>query len=366
MPYIDLIENMKKEIAVYQKLGGDIYAPRRELPYYERLRSAARAYQREHGEKISIEQVYTDCGIKFDRDYNNFAHFVSGLSKVADQDGFVDSIKTKNASSQEVELKSYLNFHANELGISPGEYLILMTNFRYKSLTISGDYVAYLQEKFIKAYPDGQVRNLKAENPNLYWGLKHFQQYAPEKIGYNDALAFFGMTNVSSHKPPEPQQTTSNDEDILSQLSSLYPDRNIVDIYKSNPKLYFKIVESAVDQNQTVSQWFYSHGMNYAQGNNVSRLSKFQVDANEHETKLLAMREEKLQQYDLSQADEIDMFRINLEIAKQIGKELYGEQAPESAEISEQLSQVEDTQSSSEEIITPDNFAFKFTPIIEQ
>ena len=325
MAYKDLIKNMTKELSMFQKLGGNIYAPKQELPYYQRLRSAARSYQREFGERIPYEKVYADCGIKFDRNYYHFTEFVNGLSKVADENGFVDTIKTKKASPEETELKSYLNFHAKEAGVSPGEYLILMTDYRYQSLTISGDYVGYLQEKFNKAYPDGMVKNLKVENTNLYWALKHFQKYAPVELSYNEALAFFGMQNTSKHQPlPFTQQPKFTEQVAMEKLTELYPDRKVDDIFSDQPKLYYNIVKLAVKNDQTVSQWFDSHGISYTQGNTVSRLSKFQVDAKEHEEKLLAMKEEYLKDYNLENADQIDLFRINLEITKKIGQELYG------------------------------------------
>ena len=207
MAYKDLVTNLTREISMFQKLGGNIYSPRRTLPFYERLRSAGRAYQRETGEKIPMEQIYSDCGIKFDRDYYHFTLFLDNLKSFATADNKVDSLKRTKATQTETEAKSYLNFHANEIGLTPGEYLILMTDYRFENLTISGDYVGFLQQRFSKAYPDGLVKNLKAESPSLYWALKHFQEYAPEELSYDEALAFFGMKNISTKKPPEPKIT---------------------------------------------------------------------------------------------------------------------------------------------------------------
>lgn len=324
MAYKDLIGNLTKEIGMFQKLGGNIYSPRRTLPFYERLRSAGRAYKRETGEKIPMEQIYSDCGVKFDRDYYHFTLFLDNLRSFATSDNKVDSLKRTNATQTETEAKSYLNFHANEIGLAPGEYLILMTDYRFENLTISGDYVSFLQQRFSKAYPNGLVKNLKAENTSLYWALKHFQEYAPEELSYDEALAFFGMKNISTKKPPEPKITKSIVEsEIVKDLTDLFPTREIKDIYTLNPKLYYDIVKLAVRNDQTISQWFACHGMNYAQGNQCARLSRYQVDATEHEAMLLSMREELLQEYDIENADDIDMFRINLDIARRISKELY-------------------------------------------
>ena len=359
MAYKDLIANMTKELSLFQKHGGNIYAPKQELPYYERLRSAARSYQREFGERIPYEKIYADCGIKFDRDYYHFTQFIEGLSMVADKNGFVDSIKTKNCSPEETELKSYLNFHAKEAGVAPGEYLILMTDYRYQSLTISGDYVGYLQEKFNKTYPDGVVKNLKADNTSLYWALKHFQKYAPVELSYNEALAFFGMHNASKHQPLPTQPPKFTEEIAMEKLENLYPDRKVDDIFSDQPKLYYNIVKLAVKNDQTVSQWFDTHGLSYTQGITVSRLSKFQVDAKEHEERLLSMKEEYLKDYDLENVDPIDIFRINLEITKRIGQELYGEKQEDevlpTTPTTEETEEVLETTATQPEIIVVDN-----------
>jgi hypothetical protein len=238
MAYSNLIENLTQELALFQKMGGDIYSPRRSLPYYERMRSAKRAYEKETGKELSYEDIYRDCGIKFNRDYNTFSQFVEGLSTIATPDKKVDIIKTSKLPADKVELKSYLNFHARDLGVSPGEYLILMTDYRYESLTIAGDYVSHLQQRFNKAYPSGVVSNLKAENASLYWALKHFQEYSPENLTYNEALAFFGLRNISARGPEDQAIKPINEDYILGKLAEKYPTREIKDIFSTNPKLY--------------------------------------------------------------------------------------------------------------------------------
>ena len=105
MAYSNLIENLTQELALFQKMGGDIYSPRRSLPYYERMRSAKRAYEKETGKELSYEDIYRDCGIKFNRDYNTFSQFVEGLSTIATPDKKVDIIKTSKLPADKVELK---------------------------------------------------------------------------------------------------------------------------------------------------------------------------------------------------------------------------------------------------------------------
>lgn len=328
MTYKDYVSNLSKEIATYVKMGGSVYDPRRVVPYYEKIRYATKLYKTENDVEIDIEDVYRDCGIKFNRDYNNFLTFKRGLEKVADEHGFVDPIKKNDASKEEIELKSYLDFHARELGISPGEYLILMTDFRYKTLVVGGDYVEHLKQRIQEEIPDGIAKNLKRTHSEIYYALKHFQKYSPEPISYDETLGYFGLINASLRgRPAQKGENEVNEELLLEQLKTDFPDKKIGS-FSSSPN-YKMVLRAARCNDQTIGQWLDSHGFNYSVASNVSRLSKFQVDATEHEQKLMPMRNELLQEYDTQNADDVDMFVINTNIAKRIGETLYKHQKPE-------------------------------------
>ena len=103
MAYKDLIQNLSKEIQIFQKMGGNIYSHAKSLPFYERMRSAGKSYQRETGEKISTDQIYAECGIKFNKDYYVFSQFVNKLENIADENGYVDVIKTNKATAEQIE-----------------------------------------------------------------------------------------------------------------------------------------------------------------------------------------------------------------------------------------------------------------------
>lgn len=333
MAYRNLIENLSKEIQLFQKMGGNIYSHAKSLPFYERIRSATKSYQRETGEKILPEQVYADCGIKFNKDYYRFSQFVQKLGNHATPEGFVDCIKRTNATEEQVEARSYLTHHSRQANLAPGEFLILMTDYRFENLTIAGDYVSYLQKRFETECPDGTVKNLKSENTSLHWALKHFQQYAPIELSYDEALAFFGIKNLSKHKPPEQKENIKiNEKEVIQNLTERYPDGNIKNLFSQDSKLYFQVVKLSVKNDQTLSQWFEDRNFTYTQGNANARLSKYRVDAQEHEQMLLSLKEKYLSEYDTQNADEIDMYQINLEIAHKIGKELYGEKVEDSAQ----------------------------------
>ena len=360
MAYKNLIENLSKEINIFQKMGGNIYSHAKSLPFYERMRSATKSYQRETGEKISTEQVYADCGIKFNKDYYRFSQFVDKLSSYATPEGYVDCIKRTNASAEQNEIRAYLSHHSRQANLAPGEFLILMTDYRFETLTIAGDYVSYLQKRFDRECPDGTVKNLKTENTSLHWALKHFQQYAPVDLSYDEALSFFGIRNLSKHKPPEQKENTKiSEEEVIKNLTEQYPNGNVDNLYSQDSKLYFQTVKLSVKNDQTLAQWFQDHNFVYTQGNTISRLSKYKIDAKEHEEMLLDLKQKYLSEYNTENADEIDMYKINLEIAHKIGKELYGEN-------NQEVETIETTPAEEEQTVAENNQIIEQQKIVTQ
>lgn len=330
--YYEYIQDLTKRLQVYQKLGGSFYVPTKQNPNYDRLRHAKRLAEAEGIENVSFESIYADCGIKFDRDYQRFKEFTDNLGLVADKDGYVDEIKNSKPTSLQVKVRSYLGTHAQEAGISPGEYLVLMTNYRYKNMVIRGDYVGALQEELSALFPDGIVKGLKQNHPDKYYKLEHFIKYSPEPISYDDALAFFGLCNGNSKPTPKsasPEDVRLREEQALEKLSALYPDGIIKNLATIDKHTYFEAIRAARRHDQTPKQWAEKNGFDYPAAADVARLSKITVDAKAHEQKLLGMREELLKDYDTSQADEVDMFKINFEIACKIGQALYGENTQE-------------------------------------
>lgn len=324
MPYADRIESLSKEINLFIKNGGNVYSPRRTLPYYNRLRYAVRLYEKETGEKVEYDKVYQDCGINFSRDYYNFTIFHNSLQKVADKDGYVDCIKLNSAPPEQVELRSYINFHSLDVGLTPGEYLVLMTDFRYKNMMVAGNYIDHLQRHFNEHYPNGTVKNLKTEDPETYWKLDHFKNYFPADITYDEALAYFGIRNLSKRKPPNEEGVQINENMLIERIRKTFPDGKIQESITSMPEIYRDVLKLAAKTGQPVSEWFKERDFDYTKGINVARFAKFKVDAKSHETKLLTLKNHYLKDYNLEGLDEVDIFKVNLEIAKKIATKLYG------------------------------------------
>lgn len=342
--YSQYIQDLSRKIQLYQKVGGSLYVPTKKNPFYDRIRQARRLAESEGIEDVSFEKIYADCGVKFDRDFEKFKEFTDGLSQVADQDGYVDEIKNNKPTQLQTRLRGYLSTHAQQAGISPGEYLVLMTDYRYKNMVIRGDYVAALQEELTATFPNGVVKGLKQNHPDKYYKLEHFIKYSPEPISYDDALEFFGLTNGNSRPTPKgtsPEELQAQDERALETLSTLFPDGIIKNLATIDKHTYFDVIRAARRHDSTPKQWAEQNGFDYPDAADVARFSRITVDAKAHEQKLLALREEFLKDYDTAHADKVDMFHINFEIACKVGKVLYGEQTQD--DMAEQSSTTQPT-----------------------
>ena len=182
MDYYSYVANLKKEIAKFVSLGGDIYTPRRQLPYYEKLRTAAKYAKEQLGKDLSIEDVYLECGIKFDRDFNRYENLMKVLKICADKDGYVDLATIKGTLSEQYQILKDLSAKSN---FTPSEFLIVMTPFRTKEVITSGNYLENIRRGLSKYYPDGVVRDIKRQHNDVYEQIRHFQKYSPVPISYD-------------------------------------------------------------------------------------------------------------------------------------------------------------------------------------
>lgn len=340
--YKEYIESLTKEINKYVENGGNIYTPKRQLPYYEKVSYAADLFEKETGIHLEdYSMIYKDCGFNYSKSFYKFSEMKNQLSLITDENGYVDEDKAKDNKRTHDNIRSYLNTHSLELGITPGEYLILMTDYRYKNLMVTGDYIKHLQSLFDKRYPSGKVKSLKREDPELFWKVDHFRNYFPGRISYDDALAFFGITNINDYKKPDYQPLPLNENILLEKLQQAFPDGKIGKDFTSMRQEYYNAIRLAAKSGLTISEYLKENGFDYTAGITISRFSRFKLndeDAKAHETKLLTLKNHFLREYNLEGLDEVSLFEINLEVAKKVSQAIYGEQKAEVSEFDKILS----------------------------
>ena len=122
--FTDKIKNLKERINEYIKQGGDIYAGKRELPYYEYLHTLKRRMEEYYNSKFSVEYMYSLCGITFDREYNNHKSVCDRLALYADKKGCVDVVRTDEVKAKDTVYTDLKNLSAKH-NASMLDYLVL-------------------------------------------------------------------------------------------------------------------------------------------------------------------------------------------------------------------------------------------------
>jgi len=281
------IEDIKQRIEEHIANGGSIYEPRRQLPFYNNLQKLVKRIQKSGNPDFTMIDAYKLCGYDFDREFAEYLKLIELLKTNADENGFVDSIKKIKGDNSP---KTLLQKMASKIKCSPSDYLILMTNYRYSKAIIATNYIEQLRKELNETYPDGNIINIKRENPTLYEKLRHVCKYSPE-VGINDMQSvaeYFGLTN-------ERFSTTSmyqhlEIKKIIKDLWDLYPDGIVKELSKDNLTLYHKAVKCAVSQNKTLKQWLESNGFNYISSQKTDRFSKTVVDSQVREKELMKAR----------------------------------------------------------------------------
>ena len=276
-------EEIKERIDNYVANGGSIYDERRSLPYYDNLIRLTKRIRQTSDPNFTIVDAYKMFGYDFDREYDDYCRLINVLQEYTDTEGYVDKLKETSGANSPNDLLKKMSATTN---CSPSDYLILMTDYRYKKSIISTNYIDQLRKELQLAYPTGDINNIKRENPTLYNKLRHVCKYSPE-IGFNDMQSiaeFFGLTNSRFSDKSIYQHL--NTKKILNEINQLFPDKKIDIFAKTHPTLYFKATKCATSQNKTLRQWLEEHGYTYTQAQNTDRLSKTIVDGKVREQEI--------------------------------------------------------------------------------
>lgn len=316
------IENLKNRIEEFIENGGDIYARKQEIPYYETLRGIKRDLDKELGQDVSYEEVYAMCGIAFDRDFNRFMNFYDSVCAFADGNGFVDSMRKAEVRAVDNTYEQLKNY-ADKYGCSPFDFLVLMTGFKFKKATVQVDYVSYLSQQLLKAYPDGNIEGIRWERPDLYEGIRHLRKYMPESASMQDVAEILGVYN--DRFSVKKLEVNLDKNAVLQKINELCPDGDATRLREIDTTTYHEVIALARSEDKTPFQWMSENNLRYDFEINMPRLSKAKINTEERANMLLAMREEMLSEYNLEGVDDITMFHINLEVMQRVLQRVNGE-----------------------------------------
>lgn len=307
------IEELKKRITAYINAGGDIYAPKRKLPYYEYLSSTVKAIKRKTGKDISFEDVYKMCGVNFSREYNHFRKFLAELTPFV-ENGYADAIRTKEGRTTS-NVYSMLKNYAEKYNTTPFDFLVLMTGYKFEECYIKTDYIENLKAELLVAYPNKDITGIRWENPQLYEKLRQIQKFLPEINSVKAAATHLGFTTrnmlgIYSGKKDE--------QLVVKELTKLYPNKNVVSLYSEHPELYYKVLRCCRENNKSTTEWFKGYGFTYSSGQKQPRLSKTKVDGEARAEMLLNLKRLALEKIDYNKTDEISRFEANIKATKAV------------------------------------------------
>lgn len=314
------IELLKQRIDEYVAGGGSIYAPRRELPYYNSLQQL-----KDKLKLNSMEEVYEKCGYKFDRDYMRFKDMMALAQKFAQKDGSIDEIKIHDKKYAVIEketredmttLESYINFNASKLKCSPADYLIYMTNYHYQSSIIRCDYIYELYEELIKTYPDKKIKDIKAENISLYHKLKHAAKYTDTSLKDLAEALGFDATTFKSKKSALPGLKIHKNSYVISTLKSIQEREGEVDL-TSDKDLYRDALICSIKEGKSLKLWLKDNGIKPSNKTlSEYRLSRMKVDYNERREQIKEIQYKIIAEENLSvPTDEREKYYFNLSLA---------------------------------------------------
>lgn len=342
------IEKLKAKIVKYIQEGGSVYDKKNELSYYEYMRSIKRALAAELGRDVSFEEVYALCGINFDRQYHELAEeykqFISFYEKVRafdDGNGFVDSMR--EGSVREFDDTYFLlKNYADKYSTTPFDFLVLMTGYKFKKAYVPIDYISYISNKLKQTYPNGNIEGIRWEHPELYESIRHIRKYLPEQCSMQEVAEFLGVRN--DRFGDTKLHAIHNKQKVIQEILSVCPDRNVTYLHDKNLTLYHQALDLSRFEDKLLYQWFADNNLEYNFKMNIARLSKASVDTNKRASDLLEMRAEFLEQFDMENLDDIERYKILIQMLKSVNEKIKN-QSP--VEISaENFESMEETQSS--------------------
>ena len=316
------IENLKQKIIDHINNGGSIYDKKQDLPYYEYMRSIKRDLVRELGREVAYEEVYALCGFNFDRDfhetneeYKRFLTFFEKVKGFADDRGYVDSMRDTEVRKRDNTYEQLKNY-ADKYECAPFDFLVLMTGFKFKKAYIPIDYVSFLSQELKKYYPDGNIEGIRWERPDLYESIRHLRKYLPEQLSMQDVAEFLGVYNKRFGR--DSIKTKLSKDFIIQKLNQLCPDRNVSKLREIDLSLYYKVVELSRFEDKTPYQWFIENHFICDNKMSTSRLSKASVDTKIRAAKLLNLRREFLDKFNIETMNDIERYKIAIEMLKNV------------------------------------------------
>jgi hypothetical protein len=247
------------------------------------------------------------------------------ISRYADEHNCVDVIRTTALREQDCTYNK-LKTMANKYGVSTFDFLTFMTPYHFSSGRVHGDSISRLKEDLLEAFPTRDLEGIRWNRPDLYERMRSLNKSLPEALSMQDLAGFLGFYNekFSQTKP----EVRIDENELLGNLAEIFPNKDVSGITSISPSDYQKIVRLSFKSDQTPQQWLEDRGYQFPTAIDMPRLSTTKVELNDRLTEITDLRNEYMQEYDTANADNIDMFHINIQVMQRVVRELEEKRIP--------------------------------------
>ena len=309
------IEELTNRIKTHIENGGNIYQPKRQLPYYDYLQHVKEKFSKRDGVVYSSADIYKMCGFDFDPDYAIFLDIIADLQDLADNKNYVD--KTTNFKQTKSETYSKLCNLATKHNTCLYDFLVLTTGYRLKEANINIDYEKALVERLLKAYPDRELTGIRRNNTELYEMLRHLRRYKYPTLSMIEVINLLGFDNYKSTKNT---QFAPNEAVYLKKLEGLYPSKRIDSTLYVDKDLYYTLIKISISKGLSLVEYLNQNGYTYLQGNLVVRLAQMKVDEHARYEFLTNKKKEFYKNYPIEKLTDKELYYLNLKLVDTIAK----------------------------------------------
>ncbi len=309
------IEVLTQRIQNHIDNGGNIYQPKRQLPYYDYLHALKQRFSKRDGVKYEMQDIYKMCGFDFDPEYAEHLEIMADLQDLADKNNYVD--KLSNFKQAKPETYGRLCNLATKHGTCLYDFLVLTTGFRLKEAHIDIDYEKALVARLKKAYPDRNLTGIRRENTDLYEMLRHLKRYKYPTLSMAEVIDILGFTNS--------RMLTDNyfnvdEASLLKQLEFMYPDKLINQSLCTNKDFYYRLIKLSVINKISLIEYLNKNGYTYLQGNMVARLAQMKVDENERYNFLMNKKKEFYSKHNIEKLTNKQKYYLDLQLVDEVAK----------------------------------------------
>ena len=254
----------------------DIYnMPVKKTPFYKTIDALRR---RPEYQNFNAEDFYQLAGYPIYRKFSVTA-LNDALKSAANEDGYVDSIKTRKKGLLKSLGKS-VEGQAKRFGCVPAVYLLAATDFKFKDVIDHVDYMEFVRLEIAQNYKKGSdLTGIAHDDKKTYDKLRRVAMCTASSM--QEVARKYGYTYYEAKADYSKVDTDGFEKYFLTRFS----DRK-VPCLADYPKEHKYAVSCARKLDTTVKELFKEHGFKYV-GYNMKKLYRAHVDFSEDEEFIL-------------------------------------------------------------------------------